>query len=56
MKLLKFNFLEGYSKEEKIADSWKKKNHLYGKTIVISIMPECDGKVNSSAEQFQSNS
>lgn len=29
---------------------------LYGKILVSSIIPECDEKVNSSAEQFQSNS
>lgn len=28
----------------------------YGKILVSSIIPECDEKVNSSAEQFQSNS
>lgn len=34
----------------------KKKKSLYRKILVSSIIPECDEMVNSSAEQFQSNS
>lgn len=33
-----------------------KKKPYYGKILASSIIPECDEKVNSSAEQFQSNS